>query len=110
MTYCESDVECTAAPAAANSAERFDLGVALYHGEFAAVSALMEHHGVPIDMEIFPQLADNETWRAVRDDMVPAIDAQVWRLCPQRRRRLVFQHGAASTPTSTREGICLAAA
>ena len=30
-----------------------DLGVALYHGEFAAVSALMEHHGIPIDMENF---------------------------------------------------------
>ena len=51
------------------------LGIALYHGEFAAVSALMEHHGVPIDMEIFPQLADKDTWRALRDAMVPAIDA-----------------------------------
>jgi hypothetical protein len=51
------------------------LGIALYHGEFAAVSALMEHHGVPIDMEIFPQLADKDTWRALRDAMVPVIDA-----------------------------------
>jgi DNA polymerase I len=53
-----------------------DLGVALYHGEFAAVSALMEHHGVPIDMENFPHLADKDIWRTVRDAMVPAIDAQ----------------------------------
>ena len=53
-----------------------DLGVALYHGEFAAVSAVMEHHGVPIDMEIFQQLADEDVWRAVRDEMVPAVDAQ----------------------------------
>jgi DNA polymerase I len=52
------------------------LGIALYHGEFAAVSALMEHHGVPIDMEIFPSLADRSTWRALRDAMVPVIDAQ----------------------------------
>jgi DNA polymerase I len=52
------------------------LGIALYHGEFAAVSALMEHHGVPIDMEIFPQLADKDTWRALRDAMVPVVDAQ----------------------------------
>ena len=52
------------------------LGIALYHGEFAAVSAQMEHNGVPIDMEIFPQLADKKTWRVVRDDMVPAIDTQ----------------------------------
>ena len=36
----------------------------------------MEHHGVPIDMEIFQQLADKDVWRAVRDEMVPAIDAQ----------------------------------
>ena len=52
------------------------LGIALYHGEFAAVSALMEHHGVPIDMEILPRLADKDTWRALRDAMVPVIDAQ----------------------------------
>jgi DNA polymerase I len=52
------------------------LGVALHHGEFAAVSALMEHHGVPIDMEIFAQLADQDIWRALRDVMVPGIDAQ----------------------------------
>jgi hypothetical protein len=54
----------------------FDLGVALYHGEFAAVSALMEHRGVPINMAVYPQLADKDTWRRVRDDMVPQIDAQ----------------------------------
>jgi hypothetical protein len=35
-----------------------DVGVALHHGEFAAVSALMEHHGIPIDMENLPHLAD----------------------------------------------------
>jgi hypothetical protein len=54
----------------------FDLGVALYHGEFAAVSALMEHRGVPINMVVYPQLADKNTWRKVRDAMVPKIDAQ----------------------------------
>jgi len=53
-----------------------DLGVALYHGEFAAASALMEHRGVPINMEVFTQLADKKTWQAERDAMVPAIDAQ----------------------------------
>ena len=52
------------------------LGIALYHGEFAAVSALMEHNGVPIDMPIFQQLADKNIWREVRDAMVPEIDAQ----------------------------------
>ena len=53
-----------------------DLKVALYHGEFAAASALMEHYGVPMDMEIFSLLSDKKTWRAVRDAMVPAIDAR----------------------------------
>ena len=54
----------------------FDLGIALYHGEFAAVSAQMEHNGVPIDMKIFTPLANGETWRTVRDAMVPTIDAR----------------------------------
>ena len=36
----------------------------------------MEHRGVPIDMDVFPQLADKAIWRAVRDAMVPAIDAK----------------------------------
>ena len=36
----------------------------------------MEHRGVPIDMEIFPELADKHAWTEVRDAMVPAIDAQ----------------------------------
>jgi DNA polymerase I len=53
-----------------------DLGVALHWGEFAAVSALMQHHGVPINGEIFRQLADEKVWREIRDDMVPTIDAQ----------------------------------
>src|SRR4029077_13059138 len=36
----------------------------------------MEHHGVPIDMEIFQQLAAKDVWRAVRDEMVPVVDAK----------------------------------
>jgi DNA polymerase I len=75
LAYCESDVdelrrllECIL--------PKIDPGVAYYHGEFAAASALMEHRGIPIDMEIFSQLADQTTWSAVRDAMVPAIDAQ----------------------------------
>jgi DNA polymerase I len=73
--YCLSDVESLARVLPLILPE-IDLGVALYHGEFAAVSALMEHHGVPIDTEIFNQLADAKIWRSVRDEMVPAIDAQ----------------------------------
>ena len=51
------------------------LAVALHRGEFVAASALMEHRGVPMDMEILPQLADKRAWNAVRDALVPAIDA-----------------------------------
>jgi DNA polymerase I len=53
----------------------FELDVALHHGESVACLALMTHRGVPMDPEIFPQLADKETWRAVRDAMVPLVDA-----------------------------------
>src|SRR5258708_36115538 len=53
-----------------------ELDIALYRGEFVAVSALMEHRGVPVDMQIFPLLVDPQTWRLVRDTMVPVIDAQ----------------------------------
>jgi DNA polymerase family A len=74
LAYCESDVDALERLLAKLLPD--DLGVALYHGEFAAASALMEHWGVPIDMEVFPQLADKTIWQAVRDAMVPAIDAQ----------------------------------
>jgi hypothetical protein len=75
LQYCYSDVDALARLLPKILPE-IDLNIALYHSEFAAVSALMEHHGVPIDMEIFPQLADENTWGAVRDAMVPAIDAK----------------------------------
>jgi hypothetical protein len=75
LTYCVSDIDALAL-LLPSILKEIDLGVALHHGEFAAVSALMEHYGVPIDMEIFPQLADEAIWGAVRDAMVPAIDAK----------------------------------
>ena len=77
LDYCASDVDSLRRllPKILADSE-FDLGVALYHGEFATTSALMEHHGVPIDMPVFQQLADKKAWAAVRDAMVPAIDAK----------------------------------
>jgi len=39
----------------------FDLGTALHWGEFVAVSAQMEHRGVPLDMEIVPDTATRNT-------------------------------------------------
>ena len=77
LAYCYGDVDSMVRLLPKVLADPdFDLGVALHHGEFAAASAVMEHNGVPIDMEIFPKLADKNIWRAVRDDMVPVIDAQ----------------------------------
>ena len=75
LQYCAGDAEALVRLLPRVLPE-LDLGVALYWGEFTAVSALMQHRGVPIDMEIFLQLADKETWRYIRDDMVPMIDAQ----------------------------------
>jgi DNA polymerase family A len=53
-----------------------DIRLALYRGESVATHALMEHRGVPIDMQIFSCLADKDTWRNVRDDLVPTINAR----------------------------------
>jgi len=75
LRYCASDAEALIRLLPRVLPE-IELGVALYWGEFAAVSALMQHRGVPIDMENFPQLADKKIWRDIRDDMVPAVDAQ----------------------------------
>ena len=77
LKYCESDIDALRRLLPKILADPdFDLGIALYHGEFAAVSAVMEHNGVPTDMEIFPQLSDKKTWRFVRDAMVPIVDAK----------------------------------
>jgi DNA polymerase I len=77
LDYCESDNDALHRLLPKILADpEFDLGIALYHGEFAAGSALMEHSGVPIDMEIYPTLTEKKVWRFVRDAMVPAIDAQ----------------------------------
>jgi hypothetical protein len=75
LEYCMSDVDALA-QLLPQILPLIDLDIALYRGEFVAVSAVMEHHGVPIDMEIFSRLQDKRTWAAVRDAMVPIIDAQ----------------------------------
>jgi hypothetical protein len=75
LLYCTSDVDAMVRLLPKMLPE-IELDIALHRGEFVAVSAGMEHRGVPIDMEIFPQLADKHAWRYVRDAMVPMIDAQ----------------------------------
>jgi DNA polymerase family A len=76
LKYCESDVLALERllPKMLSS---IDLPIALYRSEFSGpVSALMEHRGVPIDREIFSRLRDKRVWAAIRDDMVPEVDAQ----------------------------------
>ena len=75
LKYCESDTDALRR-LLPEILPHINLKVALYRGEFVAVNACMEHRGVPIDMEIFPRLRDKHAWSAVRDAMVPVIDAQ----------------------------------
>jgi hypothetical protein len=75
LKYCASDVDAMVRlwP---KLLPQIDLPIALYRGAFVTALARMEHAGVPIDREIFDRLADKNAWRAVRDAMVPEIDAQ----------------------------------
>ena len=57
LDYCLSDIEALAA-LLLKLLPDINLDTAIHWGEFAAVSAAMEHRGVPIDMEIFLQLQD----------------------------------------------------
>ena len=77
LSYCSSDITETAdlLPKLLQEPD-FNLDTALHWGEFAAVSAVMEHRGIPLDGEIVPQLQDKRAWAFVRDAVVPRIDAQ----------------------------------
>jgi DNA polymerase-1 len=75
LNYCAGDVD-DLLRLLARMLPEIDLKKALHWGEWAVVSALMEHRGVPMDMEVFVRLADDDSWRRVRDAMVPTIDAQ----------------------------------
>jgi DNA polymerase family A len=75
LRYCASDVDAMVR-LLPQLLPHIDLPAALHRGAFVAVSAQMEHVGVPIDPATFPALADKSAWRFVRDAMVPEIDAQ----------------------------------
>jgi DNA polymerase-1 len=51
-----------------------DLETCLHWGEFVGVSAVMEHRGIPVDMEIFPRLQNKKVWSFIRDALVPEIN------------------------------------
>src|SRR5262249_17229736 len=73
LNYCAKDVEMLR-QLLLKLLPHIDLPIALHNGQNSAALALSEHIGVPIDMEIFPQLADKKIWREIRDSMVPQVD------------------------------------
>jgi hypothetical protein len=74
LRYCATDVDAMVGLLPV-MLPLFNLDIALHHGESVAALARMEHAGVPIDMEIYPLLADKQAWSYVRDAMVPVLDA-----------------------------------
>ena len=80
LDYCAEDVEMLRL-LLFKLLPHIDLPIALHRGEFVGCLARSEHIGVPIDMEIFPQLADKKTWREIRDSMVPLVDVHGIYVC-----------------------------
>jgi hypothetical protein len=80
LNYCAEDVEMLR-QLLFKLLPHIDLPLALHRGESDAALARSEHVGVPIDMEIFPQLADKKTWREMRDSMVPLVDVHGIYVC-----------------------------
>jgi hypothetical protein len=71
--YCIGDA-VEQAPLLLKLLPNIDLPLALHRGEAVAALARSEHDGVPVDMDVFTQLADKQTWRDIRDSMVPLVD------------------------------------
>ena len=112
LDYCRSDVDALEPlldRLLHDMTDRY-LRLALHHGEFAGVSALMEHRGVPIDGPIFRQLADPDVWREIRDALVPKVDAKYgvyvrgpdgWSFNIERFRAYLLREGIAWPETET---------
>ena len=83
LDYCAEDVDMLRQLFLA-MLPHIDLPIALHRGEGVAALARSEHVGVPIDMEIYPQLADQKTWREIRDTMVPLVDVHGVYVCDKR--------------------------
>jgi len=73
LDYCAEDVEMLRL-LLFKLLPHIDLPLALHRGEAVCALAHSEHIGVPIDMGIFPELADKKCWREMRDSMVPLVD------------------------------------
>jgi DNA polymerase I len=71
LDYCEGDVE-TLARLLLAMLPGIDLPRALLRGRYMAAAAVMEHNGVPIDVETLERL--RQGWTGIQDDLIHAID------------------------------------
>lgn len=75
MKYCESDVQETADLfREIVNLQGFHLPTALCHGEYMKSIALMEHRGIPIDVEMFSLFQDN--WFQIQERLIQEIDRE----------------------------------
>ena len=72
LNYCQEDTEALARLLPA-MLPRIDLPRALLRGRYMAAAAVMEHNGVPIDVETLELLQKH--WTDIQDDLICAIDA-----------------------------------
>jgi len=84
VDYCAEDVDMLRQLFSAMLPHIDLLPIALHNSESVAALARSEHVGVPIDMEIYPQLADQKIWREIRDSMVPLVDVHGVYVCDKR--------------------------
>ena len=73
MKYCESDVLATAELFKKMTAlNEFHLPTALFRGKYMEAIALMEHYGIPIDIETLMILKEN--WLQIQERLIKEID------------------------------------
>src|SRR6516164_719544 len=72
LDYCESDVLALAKLLPAMQ-PGIDMPRALLRGRYMAAAAVMEHHGVPLDLPVLQQL--REHWVDIQDQLIAEIDA-----------------------------------
>jgi hypothetical protein len=72
LDYCESDVLALAKLLPAMQ-PGIDMPRALLRGRYMAAAAVMEHHGVPLDLPVLQQL--REHWTDIQDQLIAEIDA-----------------------------------
>jgi DNA polymerase I len=71
MNYCESDVDALARLLPV-MLPQIDLPRALLRGRFMAAAAVIEWHGVPIDIEMLERLRQN--WEGLQDRLIAEVD------------------------------------